>query len=186
MSKQRLCIYIVAVFVTLLGLAITYISITLLRASPLYPYYNLFPRLHELPTRRIRPIFYNMTEQIELPNKADNLRAIIKSGIDPAFFVRFHTDSEGIEYILKKFSGPTANLKTYDAGLMKALNEANEALFFYYPSRLQEKLGICLFDQDSIESGRLLEGSLGSMRQVWYTIFIEDKNNNVYIFILHI
>ena len=139
MSKQRLCIYIVAVFVTLLGLAITYISITLLRASPLYPYYNLFPRLHELPTRRIRPIFYNMTEQIELPNKTDDLRAIFESSSDPAIFVRFQTDSEGIEYILEKFGGSTAKkLQTVDAGLMKALNEANEALFFYYPSSWQE------------------------------------------------
>ena len=179
MDKRRLYIYIVvAVFLISLGLAINHIYTKLLWSHP--------PDPHELPTRRIRSIFCDMTEQIELPNKTDDLRAIFESGIDPAIFVRFQTDSEGIEYILDKFGGSTANLKTFDAGLMKALNEANEALFFYYPSIWQEKLGICLFDQDSIESGRLLKGSLGSRNQVGYTIFIEDKNNIVYMFIWHI
>jgi hypothetical protein len=128
-----------------------------------------------------------LTKQIELPNKTDGLRAFFLSNREPAIFVRFQTDSEGVEYILEAFGGSDEILRTFDADHMKALTEANVILFFY-PSRWQDELGICLFDQNSIESGRMLKGLTGSVGSKVYTstIFIEDKTNIVYILIWHI
>ena len=178
MSKRRLCIYfVIAGFVILLCLTITH-----LREHPPYVFYKLFPGLHELPTRWIRPIFRDLTKQIELPKKTESLRAIYYSSSEPAIFVRFQTDPEGIEYILEKFGGPTAKFETFDADRMKALNAANVAVFFY-PSQWQEKLGISLYDQDSIESGRKLTGTVDFKGLDRYTIFIEDQRNTVYILI---
>ena len=181
MSRRKLHIGVLtACVVLLLGLVIAH-----LREHPPDFYYTQFYGLHELPTRLIRTTFSRITGHRKLPKKADGLRAIYYSTNEPAIFVKFQTDSEGIEYILNIFGGPAAKSEMFDADYLKALTAANVTLFSY-PSRWQKELGIFLYDQDSIESGRLLTGwvdSEGLDRYDRYTIFIDDQRNTVYIMI---
>jgi hypothetical protein len=175
MIKYRLCIFLVSVgLVILLGLAI----VQMCKHPPLF-YYRQFTELpRELPTRLIRRAFWIVTGQ-QLPSKADGLRAIFQGGREPAIFVRFQTDSEGIKYILETFGGPGVESTTYDADFLKALSTSRANIFPILPI-WQEKLGICLYDQESIESGRELKFISGGV-EAWYTIFIDDQRDTVYI-----
>ncbi len=177
MNKRRLCIcFVAAGLVILLVLAIAYLC----EHPPLFYYVN-FTDLQELPTRLIRTAFQAVADR-DLPEKADGLRAIFSGGRESAIFVRFKTDSDGIAYILETFGGPDVKLETLDADYLRALT-ASRVTIFSIPSRWQEKIGINIFDQKSIESGRRLEyvPGIGNGIAPGYSIFIDDQRSTVYI-----
>lgn len=173
MSKGRFCIILVGLSLLIL-LAIIGFRIQQWAQS-------LVERAHErvLSVEEIRPVFLSITNR-ELPGKADNLRAIFEESREPCIFVRFDTDSEGVEYILKEFGGERVISKTFDADDIRAPKKS-VSKFFTRLSFWQNELGVSLFDPDTIESFRVLEysGSRG------YKILIDDQSRTVYIFAYH-
>ena len=177
MNKRRLCIcFVAAGLVILLVLAIAYLC----EHPPLFYYVN-FTHLQELPTRLIRTAFRAVSDR-DLPEKADGLRAIFRGTIESAIFVRFKTDSDGIAYILETFGKPGVKLETLDADYMRAMTASGVSILGT-PSLWQEKIGVNIFDQKSIESGRRLEyvPGIGNGIAPGYSIFIDDQRSTVYI-----
>lgn len=173
MSKRRLYIcLVVAGLVILLGLAIA----SLCEDWPLL-YYRQFTSLRELPTRLIRPAFRMITDR-ELPQKADGLRAIFQGGREAGIFVRFETDSKGIAYILEAYGRPIVS--TFDEDFLRTMTASNASIFST-PSRWQERIGVRIFDQKSIESGRLIRIAPITRTAPWYRLFIDDDRSVVYI-----
>jgi hypothetical protein len=131
----------------------------------------------ELSVGDIRPTFLSLTKR-ELPGKADNLRAIFQASREPRIFVRFETNSEGIKYILQEFGGERVISKTLNTDDLRAMKKTNRRLFNNSLSKWQNETGLDLFDQDAIESCRVLEyhGYRG------YKVLIDDQKNTVYIF----
>lgn len=170
MSKGRWCIVLVGLTLLIL------LAITGFRFQQWMQSLVEMAHERELSVGEIRPVFLSITNRA-LPSKAYSLRAIFQEGRDPSIFVRFETDSEGITYILKEFAGERVIFKTLDAGDFRALTRSGRR-FFTRLSFWQDELGVCLFDQDTIESGRLLEyrGSRG------YKILIDDQKSAVYIY----
>ncbi len=177
MNKRRLCICFVAAGLVILSvLATAYFC----KHPPLF-YYVHFTDTKELPTRLIRTAFQAVTDH-DLPEKAEGLRAIFSGGREPSIFVRFKTNSNGIAYILGTFGGAGVELETLDADFLRALT-ASRASIFSIPSRWQEKIGVNIFDQESIESGRQIKYIPGpGTIAPGYRIFIDDQQSTVYIF----
>lgn len=178
MDKRRLCIYLGSVGLVVVGLVILFgFAITELRKHPpLWYYINLATSPRELPTRLISPAFQYVTDR-ELPQKAESLRAIFVGGRDPSIFVRFETDSEGIAYILEKFSGRDVKTSTFDADSKRRHSVLRvHGMLSYY----QEKTGIHIFDWKEVKSGLELKYSAGI--QPSYEIVIDKQQNSVYVF----
>ena len=133
----------------------------------------------ELPTKKIRQKLREFGG-LELPRKANGLRAILSHSRDPGIFVRFETDSEGIEHVLKTFGKPGTKSKTLDPNDFKEMKKFGGRLF-PQPCQWQEMVGVRLFDQESVESGRLLEYMAPRFNEVGYEVFIDDKTNTVYV-----
>jgi hypothetical protein len=141
----------------------------------------------ELPMNLIRPGFRFVTN-CELPKKTDGLHAIFFPGRDPSIFLKFQTDSNGIEYLLKTFGGRGSKLETYDPERLKYLKGRSLEIFGGQVAHSQKKLGLNLFDQNSVESGRMLQGGLSRHEpglDVGCDIFIEDQTNTVYVHASH-
>jgi hypothetical protein len=177
MNKRRLYIRVVAAVLIILSLlAIAYFC----EHPPLFYYVHLTD-IQELPTRLIRTAFRAVAD-CDLPEKADGLRAIFKGGREPSIFVRFKTDYDGIAYILETFDVAGVKSETLDADFLRALT-ASHASIFHIPSLWQEKIGVNIFDQKSIESGRRLEYIPGpdTGKAPGYRIFIDNQRSTVYI-----
>jgi len=131
----------------------------------------------ELSVEEIRPAFLRVTKH-ELPSKADNLRAIFQQFREQSIFVRFETDPESIEYILQNFGGERVISKSLNTDDLRVMKKSNRRFFNNSLPYWQNENGVCLFDQDAIESCRVLEysGYRG------YKILIDDQKNTVYIF----
>ena len=176
MSKQNFrIILIVASLVILSGLAIAYWC----KHPPFFYYRQFTSSPHELPTRLIRRAYRVVTNR-DLPEKVDDLHAIFTGGREPAIFVRFKTDSSGIAYILEAFDGPDVKSETLDKNRLREWT-ASRVSIFPTPSLWQKEIGVNIFDQESIESGRLIEFMPGSDPAPGYRIFIDDQGNTVYI-----
>jgi hypothetical protein len=172
MGKRRayLAVSVVTVLVS--------ISVFVLKRPPLRWYVVTALKPCELPQRLIRPCFLRITDQ-ELPQRMDNARALFLGGVDSGIFVRFQTDTEGIRFVCDAFGKPRADIETVDSHLIKAMTESG-AHIFYVPFQWEEKTGITLFDQKSVESGRMLR-YLGPPGSGGYTVFIDDRNSAIYI-----
>jgi hypothetical protein len=121
---------------------------------------------------------------LDLPENADDARALFRGGREPGIFVRFRTDSKGIDYILSVFGRKAGNPQTVDLDLVRALISGGGHVFVV-PSQWEKEVGIRLFDPEAIGSGRELEymsppGTRG------YKVFMDDQNSTVYIRILHV
>lgn len=174
MNKRKLHTrFVAAGLVILLLLAIAYFH-----ENPPFFYYTQTFSPHELPTQFIRRAFRYVSKK-ELPNKADDLRAIFAGGRDPSMLVKFHTDSEGVAYLLDTFDGVNVESKTVEKDLLRS-----DVKIFSIPSLWQEKIGVTLFDQKSIESGRELEFNPGpgDGKAPGYQIFIDNQRSTVYIY----
>ena len=132
----------------------------------------------ELPTKLIRQKFREIAGR-ELPQKAEGLRAIDARTRDPQIFVRFETDSEGIEEVLKSFGGPGVEIRNLDEDDFKRRKSLGVTMFSG-PSQWQETIGVKIFDQESFKSGRALDYE-ADFGKPGYRIFIDDKRSIVYI-----
>ncbi|MFB0525448.1 MAG: hypothetical protein ACETVZ_07885 [Phycisphaerae bacterium] len=172
MKKRKWLIILIVIFAgfsTPLALAITYLH----KHPPLWYYVQFTESPRELPPRLIRPAFKFITGW-ELPRNADNLRAIFRGGRARNIFVRFDTDSDGISYIESVVNKAGGSFEAFDADKLKLLKKAGFSLFPEV-SRWQKKIGVCLFDQDSIDSGRMFVYHSG------LNIVIDDQRVTVYI-----
>ena len=143
----------------------------------MWEYFIAWQEPHELPLAKIPLEFRTITGQ-ELPKKVDGLRAIFKGSLDPEIFVRFETDAEGIEHVKRCFIIPGASVEHVDAAKLNRMKALSQSMFTV-ASRWQEKLGIRLFDEKSMESG-LLIGSAG-LEHRWYSVFIDEQRGIVYV-----
>lgn len=173
MSKRRRHIgSLVACVVAFLGIAIVYFH----QRPPLL-YYIQSHRCHELPTRLIRPAFHHIVNRdLPLPPEADGLLALFRGGRVPTIYVRFETDPNAIAYIVDTLGISGADWETYDTDKLRS-----GVKVFPILSIVQKRVRVCLFDQDSIESGRLLQGLRGDRKGSTYTVFIDDQDATVYI-----
>jgi len=137
---------------------------------------SLKPR--ELPRELIRPYFRRITDR-ELPSETDGLKAIFHGGVDPAIFVRFETNADGINFIYSSFVKAETDVQVVDPHWMRAFTEGRGHIF-YIPFQWEQKAGVRLFEQEHIESGRILE-YIGPPGTGGYKVFIDDKKNVVYI-----
>ena len=173
---------LVIILVVISGLVISLrLAIAHLREQPPLWYYVQFTTsTQELPTRLIGPALRYVAGR-ELPEKTGGLRAIFQGGRDPRIFVRFDTDTEGIAYVKRSFTGPGASSKHLDADTLKRLTLSGYRMF-YLASQWQDENGVCLFDQESIESGLEINSAAGpGAPQRRYHVFIDDQNSTVYI-----
>ena len=141
----------------------------------MWEYFIAWQEPHELSPAKIPLEFRTITGQ-ELPKKADGLRAIFKGSLDPEIFVRFETDAEGIEHIKRSFMIAGSTSGRIVAGQPMQM----WSLMFSSVPRMQEKLGICLFDQKSIESGLLIESP--GLKHRFYSVLIDEQRGTVYIY----
>jgi len=166
----------VIIGLAVLGLGVvTFWVLVYAAATMTWQYLKDWSEPHELPTAKIPLEFRTITGQ-ELPKKVDGLRAIFQGGMDPEIFVRFETDADGIEHIKRSFIIAGASSEHIDATQPKHIG----SLMFSSVSRMQEKLGICLFDQKSIESGLLIESP--GLKHRYYSVFIDEQRGTVYIY----
>lgn len=181
MKKSTLLISFILLFVVVSFAIFLGVTIKRWRKNPPLWYYRQFTlKPLELPARLIRPAFRGIAGQ-ELPKRADGLRAIFEGGRDPSVFVRFETDTEGIDYIKRVFNKPGSRSTYYDTDTFKELKMSGVS-FFSVVSQWQDEIGICIFDLESIESGLEIYSASGpGAPDQQYHIFIDDKRNIVYI-----
>lgn len=187
MKKRTLLISLMCVLLVVTSLVVFLgIVIAHWREQPPLFYYTQFTTSpHELPTRLIRPAFRGFTGH-ELPTKADGVRAIFRGGMDQSLFVRFETDSDGIEHITHAFSEAGTSSEYIDPDTFRNLT-MSEWRLFRVVSRWQERIGVCLIDEKSIESGLLIDSAAGpGAPEIMYRIFIDDGHSSVYIFVFTI
>jgi len=171
MRERTVVICLVALGLGLVALvALSYVAVTMT-----WQYLKDWSEPHELPTAKIPLEFRTITGQ-ELPKKVDGLRAIFQGGMDPEIFVRFETDAEGIEHIKRSFMIAGSTSGRIVAGQPMQM----WSLMFSSVPRMQEKLGICLFDQKSIESGLLIESP--GLKHRFYSVLIDEQRGTVYIY----
>ncbi len=174
MSKRKLNTGILAgCAVALFGVLIAY-----LHERPPLLYYANMVRWQELPVRLIRPAFRHVVDR-NLPPRAEGLRAIFLGGREPAILVRFKTDSDGMAYILETFE-TNGTWETFDQDKLRFMN-ANDVGVFPTLSLIQKEVGVVLFDQRSVESGRMLSGCFDPQKGPSYGIFIDDRDSTLYI-----
>jgi len=133
----------------------------------------------ELPIKLIRPIFWQITK-IELPEKADGLRAVFFPGRPPEIFIKFRTDSDGIGYILQRFGGPGSDLEPYDKDKIEYMKQMGLGIF-NRESLYQKELVLHICDPNSIKSGWTLYNRKMIGEDAAYAIFVDDQNNTVYV-----
>jgi len=167
-----------------LGAVILGCAATLLYVGAPLQYYAHVPGVRQLPPDLIEAAFRLATGR-ELPACARDLRGIISGGMDPAIFIRFQTDSKGIEHIVNVFSGSDVASIVLDPNDPHRLLPSGCPLFFG-PSYWQERLGISLFDRELAKSGRMLEYLAQPGNPDGYQIFIDDEDAIVYVFAYHI
>jgi len=173
--KKRTVIIALAV----LGLGVLAFSVLLyVGATMTWQYLKDWSEPHELLAAKIPAEFRTISGQ-ELPKKVDGLRAIFQGGMDPEIFARFETDAEGIEHVKRSFMIAGATSERIDDDKLKRLNASRHSVLSW-ASRMQEKLGIRLFDQESIESGLLIESP--GLKHRYYRVFIDEQRGTVYVY----
>lgn len=150
----------------------------------------------ELPQEEIRPLLKGITGR-ELPDKADDLRAILYSfsGLQE-LFVAFQTDQEGCLYILDAFGGE--HVRTWEFPHLEYIPDMSG---FEAGCEFQKKLGVVLFHKDLLDrihtdfleyagTGRYPENAVTGYylelddrsRLVFYRVLLFKDRGLVYIF----
>jgi len=173
MNKRRLCIsFLFTCMLLLIAFSIIYVY-----EYPPLLYHKQLSHWHELPTRLIRPAFKHIMN-MDLPPNVNGLRALFRGGRQQMILVKFETDSDGIAYILNTLGKSDAEWEQFDTNKLRSGREVFVAL-----SVIQQEAGVCLLDQKSIDSGRLLTGRFFNRHEVTaYQIFLTDNQNiTVYV-----
>ena len=148
---------------------------TVLR-PPLWYYTNLTLHPRVLPTRLIRSAVRFSTGH-DAPAKMEDARGIIQGGREPSFFIGFRTDDEGLRYVLQEFGGWRVATEMLDGEELRSRCGWNE---FAGPLRWQKELGVLIYDQDTIHSGKLLTCHSSSLDPS-YTIVIDEQHDAIYL-----
>jgi hypothetical protein len=165
--KKRKWYINLAAVVAVIGLMYLWIAFR----PPLWYYQNVVAAPRELPTRLARPAFRMVTGR-DLPRKAEGLRAVFSGGRDPSVFVRFQTDSYGIEYIQEQLAPINAKFEPFFG-----------TPSFHIVSSWEQFHGIRIIDRRAIESGLMLDYVVFS--GVGMRIYIDTQLNNVQIRAVH-
>lgn len=148
------------------GTFIAFLYLWMTLRPPLW-YYQQSGRPQELPRRLIRPAFRKIAGW-DLPAKSEELRAQFHGGRDPAIFVRFQTDSEGISRIGEHVAPFRAEFEPFSG-----------TPGFYIVSQWEEESGVRILDQRVIESGlRLKYYEPGALS---FEIVVDTQRNTVQI-----
>jgi len=134
----------------------------------------------ELPTEKIRPALRKFGG-IELPKKADGLRAIISHRRDPEIFVTFQTDFEGIGHVQSTFSGLGVQIRDLDADDFERMKKDDTRLFSA-ASYMEDMTGVKIHDQDSMVRGRELVGMVPRSNNVGYQVYFDQEHKTVYVY----
>ncbi len=168
MGKHRVRIYIG------LAIAAALIMLALALRPPLWCYTQLSWGPHVLPTRLIRSAVKYSTGH-EAPAKMEDARGIIQGSREPSFFIGFRTDAEGLQYVLKEF-GADSTVEVLDEEKLRCGWNAFAGYLHW-----QKELGVQIYDQNNIHSGKLLRCSPASSLDPGYTIVVDDEHRAVYL-----
>ena len=92
------------------------------------------------------------------------------------FFIGFRTDDDGLRHVLQEFGGFGVKAEVLDEEKLRSGWNAFVGVLSW-----QKELGVQIYDQDSIHSGRLLSVRFPSADDPSYTIVIDDQRRHVYI-----
>ncbi|MBN2180514.1 MAG: hypothetical protein JW715_01270 [Sedimentisphaerales bacterium] len=176
--KKRLMHYLITGLVLL---SVFSILIACYWEEPLFMYYYFTSESPpEIPECLIKTAFQRVTGH-GLPKNVADLRAIYQGGRDREIFVKFQTDSNGIEYIRTTFGKTPSKYRKLDSESMKTLNKSGLKIFTA-PSIWQDDIGADIFNQKSITSGCILEYPAELVTTLGYKIFIDETQNIVYMY----
>jgi len=132
----------------------------------------------ELPIKYIEPCF-NLITQKNLPNNIRDLEGLFEGGFDPSIFIKFSAELKDIDSFVASFAknGSYESEDTKSIDIQSATDMGYQMC--YYPSQWQKRLGIELFDQQSLREG---EYTIGSGPSRAYEIVVDKERNIVYAF----
>lgn len=166
-----------------LSIPTVYMVARLRRNPPLWFCIHV-PGVREVPQQSIRRAFRFSTGG-ELPPRADAMQAVFSGGLDPGIFLRFRTDASGIEYILDAFAGPDVKDTTFGPDGV-AMPSGWHRKWLGVASQWEEEAGLQIWDQNSIDSARVLESIPKQGASDGYQVLIDEETMTVYIFAFHI
>ncbi len=171
MEKRR-----IRVCVGLAAIAAVIVLALILR-PPLWCYVQFSWHRHVLPTRLIRSAIRFSTGH-EAPARVEEGQGIVQGGREPSFFIGFRTDDEGLRYILKEF-GEDSAIEVLDEEKLRSGWNAFAGWLHW-----QKELGVQIYDQDTIHSGKLLTcNSVGGL-DASYTMVVDEQHGAVYLWAL--
>ncbi len=148
--------------------------LALILRPPLWCYWQFTLHRHVLPTRLIRSAIRFSTGH-DAPAKVEDGRAIVQGGREPSFFIGFRTDAEGLRYVLKEF-GEDAAMEELDEEMLRAGWKP-----YMFPLLWEKELGIRIYDQNNVHSGKLLTcQSMGGL-EPGYAMVIDEQHGAVYL-----
>jgi hypothetical protein len=132
----------------------------------------------------VRPVF-KFVSGYDLPDEAEQLQGIFEGGHEPAVFIKFKADPNTISKFVSSLTGPEDKIQ--DISDLKLMMESGYKILLAVSS-WQDKLGVVLFDQESIKRGRLIESkwppSSGYSRTHVYKFVYDEDQNILYIWII--
>lgn len=143
------------------------------------------PHIRELPAEAIGRTF-EMVARHPLPQYVDEIRAVFWDSRDPAIFVKFRTNPQGIAYMIQTFGEPGTDYELLSPDDLTSLVMSGWEPFFPL-SLAQEQLGISLFNVHSLRSVHVLERNENFEQGVCaYTVIIDDESSTVYMYVLRV
>jgi hypothetical protein len=153
------------------------IAIEIVLRPNLWCYTNLTLRPNVLPTRLIRSAI-KFASGHAAPAVMEDAQGIVHGGRDPAVFVWFRTDDQGLRYILQEFGGPDVTVEVLDMEVFRAVPSG--WFRFAGMKHWQEKLGVHIYDPSTIRSARVLVRNSHSFDPSYY-LLIDEEQLTVYI-----
>jgi hypothetical protein len=160
------------------SITIAFLALWIKLRPPLWYFTQTYtPR--ELPKRLIDPAFKRITKHsLPLPLRTEELRAIHHGGRDPAIFVSFVTDSNGMSYIKEIFTEIGGEgFEPIPSYILRGVTVLD---LFPIIKQYEEHLGINIVDKESIKSALKYERR-SSSNLCHYRIIIDIERNKVYI-----
>ncbi len=143
----------------------------------LWCYTNLTLRPNVLPTRLIRSAI-KFASGHAAPAMMEDAQGIVCGGRDPAVFVRFRTDDQGLQYVLQEFGGPDAVVEVLDMEVFRSVPSGWH--MFAGVTHWQAELGVHIYDPSTIRSARVLIRNSYSFDPSYY-LLIDEEQHTIYI-----